>query len=112
MAVVYLPVDINGVTVYVEVEATQIVGSQPTSAGLDKVLKEVPDTFAHAQQTVKSIAAGMVSAIREIRKDLSPQKLEIEIALKFTVEGKVILTKLSGEAQILVHLTYRQKNEP
>lgn len=111
MASVYLPIDINGTTVHVEVEATQIVGSQPTSGGINRVLKEAPDAFAQAQQTVKSIAVGMVSSIREIHKKMAPEVFELEIALKFTAEGNAVLTKIGGEAQILVHLTYRQTEE-
>ncbi len=111
MTIVYLPIDINGNTIHVEAETTQMVGSQPTSGGIDRVLKEVPDTFAQAQRTVKNIAVGMVSTIREIHKNLAPEVFEIEIALKFTAEGNVVLTKIGGEAQILVHLTYRQTDE-
>lgn len=111
MATVYLPIDVNGNTIYIEAEATQVVGSQPTFGGFDRVLKEAPDTFVHAQQTVKSIAVGMVSAIKEIHKTLAPEEFQIEIALKFTAEGNVVLTKLGGEAQILIHLTYRQSDE-
>lgn len=111
MTTVNLPINVNGNTIYVEAETTQIIGSQPTSGVIERVLKEAPDTFVHAQQTVKSIAVGMVSAVREINKKLAPEEFEIEIALKFTAEGNVVLTKLGGEAQIMVHLTYRQPSE-
>jgi Trypsin-co-occurring domain 1 len=111
MGTIYLPINVNGNTVYIEAEATQVVGSQPTSGGFDRVLKEAPDTFVRAQQTVKSIAVGMVSAIKEIHTKLAPEEFEIEIALKFTAEGNVVLTKLGGEAQIMIHLTYRQSEE-
>ncbi|HEY7419900.1 MAG TPA: CU044_2847 family protein [Ktedonobacteraceae bacterium] len=111
MVTEYLPIDINGDTIYVEVQPARRTGSQPTSGRIERVLIETHESFAQAQRTVKHIAAGMVTAIREIDHRLAPEEFEIDIALKFTAEGNVVLTKLGGEAQISIHMTYKHKEQ-
>lgn len=113
MATAYLPVVEDGaVLFYVEVEVTRATGSQPTSGLGGRVLAEMPQAFEQLQRSLKNAVAAAVRAVHEVDTYLQPDEFEVEVALKLTAEGNVVLTKASGESLFSVRMTYRKQGTP
>lgn len=103
-----LPTKVGETEVYIEVSPSY--GAEDVSA-VDSVVGRAEDAFERARQTIVQVAESLTSAVRHMDAALTPDEFTLEFAIKFGGEGQVILTKLTGEAQITVSLTHRHRRE-
>ncbi|MFF3324033.1 CU044_2847 family protein [Streptomyces sp. NPDC002889] len=100
-----LPVRVGGVDLLVE--AVPQPGSEPTSR-LQEAGQQVVEAFDHAQDAVVEIATSAAQAIGRLReRAVRPTAVEVEFGLKFSAQGNVIVAGASGEASLVVRMTYQ-----
>jgi Trypsin-co-occurring domain 1 len=88
------------------VETVPVAGSEPTS-GLDAARDKVVDAYERAQVAIVEVAASTADTIRKLAaRTVRPDKLEVEFGLKFSAQGNVIVAGVSGEATLVVRLSY------
>ncbi|MFG1887501.1 CU044_2847 family protein [Micromonospora sp. NPDC049051] len=103
MAVTLVPFDLDGETVLVEVES--LPGSRPTGVG--RGVERVQDLFAQAESVVGRLAEAAIKAGRSVAvKSARPTQIEIQIGVKFSAQGHVIIARGSGEASLAVKVIY------
>lgn len=103
-----LEVNVDGTTVYIEAESRY--GSEGTTTSKEAIEK-AQEAFERAQDTVASVSSSMVRAIKKLDKAVTPNEFQIEFALKFTAEGKAVLTKVGGEATLTITMTYKHDKD-
>ena len=102
-----IPVRVGGVELLLE--ATPVVGSEPTSGKLDRAQEAVADAFDRAQTAIMAVAESTVSTIAELAKrSAHPDEMEVKFGLKFSAQGNVIMAGAAGEASLEVKMTYRR----
>jgi len=102
-----IPIQLGGAEVLVEV--SPVVGSEPTSAKLDRAHDVVVSAFDRVQETVVAVADSAVSTINNLAKrSAHPDEMEVKFGLKFTAQGNVIMAGAAGEASLEVTITYRR----
>jgi hypothetical protein len=107
VAVQAIPLQLGGTEVLVEV--TPVVGSEPTSAKLDRAREAVADAFDKVQTTIVAIAESTVGTINHLAKrSAHPDEMEVKFGLKFSAQGNVIVAGAAGEASLEVTMTYRR----
>lgn len=105
MAGRFVPMRIGDVEVLVE--ATQVPGSEPTSA-LDTAQAKMVDVLHRAQDAILEVgrstaeAAGKLATVAVAR----PEKVEVEFGLGFSVKGNVIVAAGGADASLKVKLVY------
>ncbi|MFD8076228.1 CU044_2847 family protein [Streptomyces sp. NPDC059718] len=100
-----LPVRVGSVDVLVEAVAT--AGSEPTSR-LQDAGQHVVDAFDRARDVVVEIASSTAEAVERLQhRAVRPEQLEVEFGLKFSAQGNVIVAGASGEASLVVKVTYQ-----
>ncbi|MFG3020188.1 CU044_2847 family protein [Streptomyces sp. NPDC048254] len=105
-----LPVRVGEVELLVE--TVPVAGSEPTSR-LGDAERRVVDSFDHARDAVVEIAASAAEAVRRLReRAAAPESVEIEFGLKFSAQGSIIVAGTSGEASLVVRMSYRAPGEP
>jgi hypothetical protein len=99
-----IPVRIGDIEV--SVETTTVAGSEPTSRTSDAA-DRVTDAFDRAKATILEVAGSTVDLIQQAAaRGARPDHMEVEFGLKFTVTGNVIVAGATGEATLVVRLTY------
>jgi hypothetical protein len=102
-----IPMQVAGVELLVE--AAPVVGSEPTSAKLERAQEAVAGTFDQVQTTMVTIAESTVSTISHLAKrSVHPDEMEVKFGLKFSAQGNVIVAGAAGEASLEVTMTYRR----
>lgn len=100
-----LPVRVGEVELLVE--SVLVPGSEPTSRTGDAA-RQVVDTFDQARDALVEVATRMAQAVGRLRdRAAAPEEVEIEFGLKFSAQGNVIVAGASGEASLVVRMTYR-----
>jgi hypothetical protein len=88
------------------VETAVVAGTEPTSR-LGDAGDQVIDAFGRARDAVVEIASSAAEAITRLgQRAARPQQVEVEFGLKFSGQGNVIVAAASGEASLLVRVTY------
>jgi hypothetical protein len=87
--------------IYIEAEIRP--GSVRQLGSFDKIGASVDD-FVHALGTV---AVKFSQGLAEIKNAVSVEKVELEMGLKLSGEGKVFITKASAEASITVKIVLK-----
>jgi hypothetical protein len=103
-AVAVIPVRIGDNEILVQ--TVPVAGSEPTSR-LGTARDRAVGAFDRARQSIMSVAEATVDMAAELsRRSARPEKVEVEFGLKFTAQGNVIVAGGSGEAALLVRLTF------
>jgi hypothetical protein len=105
-----IDVDVNGKTIFFEVDSTEEYGTERTSSK-KKLTGEVANMFEQAKSTIMTIAESMVSTVRAIDKTITPDEFNLEFAIRFTAEGHVVIAKASAESSLKVGLKYINNKE-
>lgn len=79
------------------------------SRSADKILDSGKNLFQEAIFRIQLCASEVATGINEIKETMRPDEVEASLAFKLTAEAGAIITKLGGEAQLQVKLTW--KNE-
>jgi hypothetical protein len=79
------------------------------SSSVEKIVDSGKNLFHETISRIQLCAAEISTGINNIKEALRPDEVEASLAFKLTAEAGVILTKLSGEAQLTVKLVW--KNE-
>lgn len=88
------------------VEAVPLAGSEPTSR-LGDAGDQVIDAFGRAFDAVVEIASSAAGAITRLgQRGARPEQVQVEFGLKFSAQGNVIVAGASGEATLLLRVTY------
>jgi hypothetical protein len=92
------------------VEASEVTGTEPTSA-LDKVGDKVSDAMERAKDAIVAIGQSTVDVIERLAKSPAahPNKVEVEFGLGVTAKGNVVVAEASAEATLKVKLVYEVK---
>ncbi|MEU6819815.1 CU044_2847 family protein [Streptomyces atriruber] len=89
------------------VEAASVPGSEPTSR-LRDAGQQVVASFDVARDAVVEIATSTAQAVGRLREQaVRPEQIEVEFGLKFSAQGNVIVAGASGEASVVVRMTYQ-----
>lgn len=103
-------VNVDGKIIHVEVEPVRRCGTEKISAK-DKVTENVANMFEQAKSAITTVATSMVSTVKAMDKDVTPDEFNLGFAIKFTAEGKVVVAKASAEATLQVGLVYKSDKE-
>lgn len=99
-----LPVEVDGICVYVEV--VQAGGAEPTSTAR-RGAERAADLLSDAQTVIEHMAVAVMETGRRISTRAgSPDLLEIQFGLKFSAKGNIIVAGASSEASLTVKLVY------
>lgn len=101
-----IPIRIGDVELLVEAVAGPVAGSQPTSVVGD-VAGKVVDAYARAERAIVAVARSVAGTVMALRaEDVCPQRLEVEVGLKFTVQGDLVLASASAQSSLRVRVSY------
>ncbi|MDQ3740750.1 MAG: hypothetical protein M3320_06735 [Actinomycetota bacterium] len=88
------------------VETVTMAGSEPTGRAA-RARDEVLDAFQQARAAILQVALETVDAVRgTAAQAVRPSTVEVEFGLKFSAQGNVIVAGASGEATLVVRLSY------
>jgi NTP-dependent ternary system trypsin peptidase co-occuring protein len=91
------------------VEVAPVVGSEPTSAKLDRAHEAVVGVVDQLQTTIEAVAESTVRTISHLaERTTHPDEMEVKFGLKFTAQGNVVVAGAAGEASLEVTMTYRR----
>lgn len=94
------------------VETVSVAGTEPTSR-VGKAGDRVVDAFEHAREAILQVANETVGVIRApAERAPRPAAVEVEFGLKFSAQGNVIVAGASGEASLVVRLSYESDRVP
>ncbi|CAL9399737.1 hypothetical protein SUDANB145_01439 [Streptomyces sp. enrichment culture] len=100
-----LPVRVGDVELLVE--TVPVAGSEPTSR-LGEAGRRVTDSFDQVRDAVVEIGTSAAQAVGRLRAQaVRPEQVEVEFGLRLSVQGNVVLVGSSGEASLVVRMTYR-----
>jgi hypothetical protein len=99
-------VAVGGAVLLMETSAVQVAGTQQTGAG-DKPAEWLLKSFERAQEAIEQIAVSTAEMIgRAARRSAEPDVVQVELGLKISAKGDIIIAGSSGEASLKVTLTY------
>jgi hypothetical protein len=99
-----MPVRVDGVEILVE--AVPVTGTEPTSGKVSKATGSVLDAFGRAQEAIIAVARSTAKMIDSAGAAARPDRVEVAFGLKFSASGGVIMAGASGEASLMVTLSY------
>ncbi len=103
----YIPFKTDGGTIYIEAIDTVVSSSESDggeSLATGKQLNKATNTLKETLRPVSEIIQSTVQSVKET--EISPNKLEIELGLKFSANGNVIVSKVSGEVALKIKATW------
>jgi hypothetical protein len=107
MTIQVIPTQVGSLELLVEV--TQVAGSEPTSAKLDRAHGVVVGAFDRVQESIIAVAESTVSTIKHLASRAThPDEIEVKFGLTFTAQGNVVVAGAAGEASLEVTMTYRR----
>lgn len=68
---------------------------------------QVLSAFGDAIQTISAVAEGAVKRIKKFDRDIAPDEFELQFGIILSAEYGAVLATMSGEAQLLVKMTYK-----
>lgn len=90
------------------VEAVVPPGTQPTAA-LDKAADRVLDAFEAVPGAIADLATKVSSAVEDLAsRSVRPDEVGVEFGLKLTTTGSLIVASGTGQASLLVKVTYKK----
>ncbi len=90
---------------FVEVEAAGDEVQQISGGAAEKVnatLDKIKDSLLKTCQP-------FVAAVKDLRKDVDLEQVEVEVGFSFDVEGNIYITKATIGANVLVRMTLKNK---
>jgi len=101
-------VEVDGMTLLMETAVTQVVGSEHTGVG-DRTREQLLKSFDRMQDAVERVAVSTAKMIANTAKRAAvPDVVQVELGLKLSAKGDVIIAGSSGEASVKVTLTYNR----
>lgn len=79
------------------------------SKSVDNILDSGKNLFQEAIFRIQLCASEIATGINNIKETMRPDEVEASLAFKLTAEAGVIITKLGGEAQLQVKLTWKKE---
>lgn len=90
------------------IETIPAAGSESTSRLVTDAGGRVLDAFDRARDAVVAIATSTAEAIERLHgRAVHPEQIEVEFGLKFSAQGGVVVAGASGEATLVVKVTYQ-----
>jgi hypothetical protein len=80
---------------------------QPVSAGEDVKLGDAGASLNRIVETIRPIAGGIVTSLRNSEESLRPNNVEITMGVKLSGEVGFFVAKSSGEASINIKLAWK-----
>jgi hypothetical protein len=104
-----IEVDIDGMVLLMETAAVQVPGWEPTGAG-EQVPKRLLKSFDRLQEAVQRVAVSTARMIVETGKRAArPDVVQIELGMKLSTKGDVIIVGSSAEGSLKIILTYHNR---
>jgi Trypsin-co-occurring domain 1 len=92
------------------VEAVQQAGSEPTAARAQDAVEHVSSAFTRAQDAIIEVAKSRAEVIQKAaERSISPDRVEVELGMRFSASGRIIVAGVAGEATLKVVLSYDAK---
>ena len=88
----------------VQVEVTGAEAQQISSSSAEKVDATLHKITSVLLKTCQPI----VAAVKDLRKEVDLEQVEVEVGLSFDVEGNIYITKARFGANVLVRMTLRK----
>lgn len=98
-------VEINGKTVFFEQDGHEAETEQV--GGISHLGSKMAGTFEHALDTIDTVISSTVQRIRAFDKKIAPDKFQMEFGVTLSGEYGAVVTKVAGEAQFVVKVTYK-----
>lgn len=106
MATRFVPFDLDGVPVLVEVVV--LPGSEKTAAPLEKAGAAVAGAFDRAQGVITGLGRKVAGSVAELWSEgTHPDEVSVEFALTFAANGNVLIASGSAEGSLSVTITYK-----
>jgi hypothetical protein len=94
-------VQINGEPVYFEVEAEDGWGKASDT------VEKVSGSFEKALDKIQAVISSTVERVRKFDQDIAPDEFQMEFGVKLSADLGAVITKVSGEAQLSITVTYK-----
>lgn len=88
------------------IETDEVEGVRQTSSFIEKVQEKTGQVFSTAVQSIFGIAAILQDEVSKLEEGKKPEKLTIELGIKFNVEGQIIIAKTSSDSSLKVSMTF------
>jgi hypothetical protein len=100
-------IDGQEISIYIEVsdEPTQ-KSPYPDQRSAKEAIKKVDELFGDGMSLIHNCATRVVGTIQNMGQATRPDEFEIQLAIKLSTEVGAILTKMGGEAQMLVSMKW------
>jgi hypothetical protein len=97
-----VPLEAGGTVI---VEAPEELGGVVKAARPGEVVKQAGETLEDAlENTLVPVARAVLGRLTEI----GPQEVEVSLGLKLSAEAGVVISKVAGEASLVVKLTWKR----
>lgn len=106
----------NGTELLIETEDEwpldeyQVDAYRGEERGRKKIVESGKNLIQDAMSGIQSCADELVSGLNALEKKLRPDEIEAHLAFKLTAEAGAIITKIGGEAQLQVKITWKNLN--
>ncbi len=88
---------------YIEVEVSPDEAQQ-ISGGFTKTINS---TFEKIQPLLVKVCRPIIDSWKELNKEMSIEKAEVELGLSFSCEGNIFITKSNAGANLSIRLTLK-----
>ncbi|MEJ2165320.1 MAG: CU044_2847 family protein [Desulfobacterales bacterium] len=95
----------------IEVEDVQVKKDdeyRSTPRPVQKLIDDSKDLFGDAMSTIRHCADRITNALNNMPDDVKPSQVEASLAIKISAQAGAVLTKLAGEGQLQVKLTWKR----
>lgn len=100
-------VKINGKPVYFENE--DLISETEKVGGIDDLSAKVAGSFEQALNSIDAIISSTVQRIQKFEEEIAPDEFEMKFGIILSGEYGAVVTKVAGEAQFIVKVTYKRK---
>jgi len=90
------------------VEFEEESGVYQAGADLGDLTKKSEKALEKSMNTIHNMSARMVHAVEKL--DMIPSSFELSFGIKLTAQAGALITKVGGEANINVKLTWKKEN--
>jgi hypothetical protein len=93
------------------IEATEECLNKNSEEKLISINEHVSKTTRSLKEALAPVSEVISATLEALsRKDLRPNKLEVELGLKFSGDANIIISKVSGEVALKIKATWENKN--
>ncbi len=78
---------------------------------LKKPLETAKDLFGDAINLARNCAISTVSSIQKFDHAIAPDEFELQVAISIDAEVGAVLTKIGGDAQLQITMTWKHNKE-